>query len=177
LDVCWAAHERLEKVNVIAKSAGCACLAFLLAETLNLSAALAQDADYAPGVWHYRSVACVSTTVKEVQPRLSSDNQKTFTRRDFEESGVSVTFDTYLGSDPVNHLLASVTHYQGTSGNGIMMAERKGDRVQVCFLSRPAPTIYCNPDKDGRGRVFRVYDYRRHAQYAGMNSEHDCGGA
>lgn len=141
-------------------------------------AAVAQTEEYAPGVWHYRSVACVDTTVKSVEPRLTSYGQKTFSRSDFLQSGVVVTFNTRLGSDPANpNMLAAVTHYQGTAGNDVMIAERAGDKVQVCFLSRPAPTKYCNPDKDGRGRVFRVYDYRRHASYAGMNSEHDCGGA
>lgn len=140
--------------------------------------ALAQSEQYAPGVWHYRSVACVNTTVKSVEPRLTTYGQKTFTARDFQESGVTVEFNTRLGSDPANpNMLAAVTHYQGTPGNNIMMAEHAGDRVQVCFISRPAPTKYCNPDKDGRGRMFRIYDYRRHAQYSGMNSEHDCGGA
>jgi hypothetical protein len=153
-------------------------LALIWGISLNTSAAMAQDEQYAPGVWHYRSVACVDTTVKDVQPRLTSDGQKTFTTRDFEESGVTVEFATFLGSDAAHpHMRAAVTHYQGTQGNTIMMRERPGDKVQVCFLSRPAPTIYCNPDQDGRGLVFRVYDYRRHAQYSGMNSEHDCGGA
>lgn len=139
--------------------------------------ARAQDEQYAPGVWHYRSVPCVNTTVKDVGPRLvSNEHQHTFTKRDFD-SGVEVLFNTYLGSDPANHMLASVVHYQDTPGNTIMMNEHRGDRVQVCFLSRPAPTQFCDPDKDGRGRVFRVYDYRQRAQYSGTNTEHDCGGA
>jgi hypothetical protein len=139
--------------------------------------AFAQTEQYAPGVWHYRSVSCVDTTVKSVEPRLTTYGQKTFSRSDFLQSGVVVEFNTKLGSDPANNMLAAVTHYQGTPGNDVMMAERPGDKVQVCFLSRPPPTKYCNPDKDARGRMFRVYDYRRRASYAGMNSEHDCGGA
>jgi hypothetical protein len=47
----------------------------------------------------------------------------------------------------------------------------------VCFLGPPAPTVYCNPDQDARGRTYRVYDYRQKQQYNGINSEHDCGGA
>jgi hypothetical protein len=141
-------------------------------------AALAQDEEYAPGVWHYRSVACVNTTVRTVTPRLTSSGQKTFTTQDFQQSGVAVDFNTLLGSDPANrNMRAAVVHYQATPGNDVMMKEHAGDKVQVCFLSRPAPTKFCDPDKDGRGRVFRVYDYRRHAQYSGMNSEHGCGGA
>ncbi len=44
-----------------------------------------------------------------------------------------------------------MTHYQDTAGNNVMMAEKKGDKVQVCFLGPPAPTQYCDPDKDPRG--------------------------
>jgi len=155
------------------------CLSLVLLTTAgNIAAARAQDQQYVPGLWRYRSVECVDTTVRIVEPRLTADGQKTFTARDFEESGAVVEFNTFLGSDPANpRLRAAVTHYEGTGGNNIMMRERAGDKVQVCFLSRPAPTAYCNPDRDGRGRLFRVYDYRQHAQYSGMNSEHDCGGA
>jgi len=148
-----------------------------LALSSSVLSASAQDQDYAPGVWHYKSIPCVDTTVRLVEPRLTTDSQKTFTAEDFEQSGVYVEFNTFLGSDPINHMRAAVTHYQNTPGNDVMMSERPGDRVQVCFLSRPAPTTFCNPDEDARGRTFRVYDYRRHAQYAGMNSEHFCGGA
>jgi len=138
--------------------------------------ALAQE-QYAPGVWHYRSVACVNTTVKSVQPRLTAEGQTSFTAQDFE-SGVEVVYDTHLGSDPAHpEMLASVTLYGGLPGTEIMMKERAGDRVQVCFISRPAPTVDCNPDSDVRGRVFRVYDFKQQAQYYGQNTEHGCGGA
>ena len=151
----------------------------LLAAGLILSAQspLGQDVEYAPGVWHYKSTECIDSTVRVVEPRLTTLGQKAFTARDFEQTGVVVEFNTFLGSDPVNHIRAAVTHYQNAVGNDVMMSERPGDRVQVCFLWRPFPTKSCNPDKDGRGRIFRVYDYRQHAQYAGMNSEHGCGGA
>jgi hypothetical protein len=112
-----------------------------------------------------------------VEPRLVADGQTTFTAQDFE-SGVDVQFDTHLGADPAHpRMFASVTHYGGSPGNAVMIRERPGDKVQVCFLSRPAPTAGCNPDEDGRGRVYRVYDYRQRQQYSGMNTEHDCGGA
>jgi hypothetical protein len=68
-------------------------------------------------------------------------------------------------------------HYQGDAGNGVMMSEHRGDEVQACFLGGPAPTIGCNPDKDLRGRDYRVWDYRQRKQYWGDNSEHGCGGA
>ena len=144
------------------------------------SAAPAQNGppDYKPGPWHYRSVACVDTTVTKVVPRLMSEGQKTVGAADFMSSGVVVFFASRLGVDPLFPAqTATVTHYQGTAGNNVMIAERPGDRVQLCFLGGPAPTTYCDPDKDGRGRNYRVYDYRQRASYAGMNGEHDCGGA
>jgi hypothetical protein len=101
---------------------------------INTPAATAQDERYAPGVWHYRSVACVNTTVRSVEPRLTGDDQKTFTVQDFEQSGVEVEFNTTLGSDPANHnMRAAVVHYQNTAGNNIMMRERTGDKGTGLF--------------------------------------------
>jgi len=131
-----------------------------------------------PGPWHYKSIPCVDTTVISVTPRLGLPGQTTFTKQNYIQSGVIVTFATGLGADPAEpggH--AAVTHYQDASDNAIMMAEKKGDKVQVCFLGPPAPTAQCNPDRDDRGRSYRVYDYRQKQQYSGINSEHDCGGA
>jgi hypothetical protein len=132
----------------------------------------------ATGPWHYRSIPCVDALVKTVTPRLGSAGQTTYTKSDYDQSGVEVTFTTRLGADPaVPSALAAVVHYQGTAGNSVMIAERPNDRVQVCVLQTPVPTQFCNPDKDSRGRVYRIWDYRQQAQYSGMNSEHDCGGA
>jgi hypothetical protein len=134
--------------------------------------------DYLPGPWHFKAISCVDTTVREVTPRLGTAGQTKFTAADFKASGVEVVFATGLGIQPLfSSGLASVVHYQDTAGNDIMAAERAGDRVQVCYLGGPAPTQFCNPDKDDRGRSYRVYDYRQRAQYSGGNAEHDCGGA
>lgn len=143
-----------------------------------------------PGPWHFRSIPCLNATVLSVTPRLYTLNQRVFTVRDFEQSGVVVTFKTRLGVDPALRLpsdipaqfralagYADVTHYQNVEGNDVMTSERRGDIVQVCFLGPPIPTKSCNPDKDARGRLYRVYDYRQHASYEGWNSEHACGGA
>jgi hypothetical protein len=133
------------------------------------------------GAWHFKSIPCVDTTVLSVSPRISVSERPS--RQDFEQSGVVVEFQTRLGYGslfPEAH--AGVTHYQGAS-NDIMIAEHAGDRVQVCFLGTPLPSwnshgdLICDPDNDDRGRTYRVYDYRLHAAYAGMNSEHACGGA
>jgi hypothetical protein len=139
--------------------------------------AFGQDESYTPGVWHYRSIPCVDTTVTSVTPRLESLGQKTFSAKDFQLTGVSVTFATTLGSDPaLAPARVTVTHYQGSSDNKTMQSEHVGDKVQVCFLGPPAPTAGCDPDKDPRGRMYRVYDYRQRAQYSGR-SQHGCGGA
>ena len=42
----------------------------------------AQNApQYKSGPWHYRSIACVDTTVKSVTPRLGNAGQTTFTNQ------------------------------------------------------------------------------------------------
>jgi hypothetical protein len=141
------------------------------------SPAFGQSDSYTPGVWHFRSIPCVDTTVTSVAPRLLSLGQKTFSAKDFQMTGVSVTFATTLGSDPaLPPMRVTVTHYQDNSENKIMQAEHIGDKVQVCFLGPPAPTVGCDPDKDPRGRTYRIYDYRQRAQYSG-GSQHGCGGA
>jgi hypothetical protein len=153
--------------------------ALTLIALFSTQAALADDdPGYLPGPWHYHAISCVDTTVTSVTARLGSAGQTTFTADDFKQSGVIVEFNTGLGITPLfSSGQASVVHYQDTAGNNIMSSEHPGDRVQVCYLGGPAPTKYCNPDKDNRGRNYRVYDYKLHQQYWGGNSEHDCGGA
>ena len=153
------------------------CIALIV--TIGSLPALAdQDPGYLPGPWHFKAVSCVDTTVLSVTARLGAEGQTTFTAADFKQSGVAVTFATQLGVVPLfTKGNAAVVHYQDTAGNDIMAAEHRGDRVQVCFLGGPPPTTYCNPDKDDRGRNYRVYDYKQRRQYWGMNEEHDCGGA
>jgi hypothetical protein len=159
---------------IVVRFAACLSL-IMLSGTLP---ALADDPGYLPGPWHFRAMSCVDTTVVSVTPRLGTAGQTSYTAADFQQSGVAVTFNTGLGMQPLfAHGLASVVHYQDTTGNAIMAAERRGDKVQVCYLGGPAPTKYCDPDKDDRGRNYRVYDYRQRAQYWGGNEEHDCGGA
>jgi hypothetical protein len=119
---------------------------------------------------------CVDTTVRSVEPRLVGGAQTHFTRQEFIDSGVAVTFNTKIGN-PSGVAWAEVVHYQDEPGNTIMMNERVGDRVRVCFVSAPKADAQCNPKVDGRGREFSVYDFRQRASYSGMNSEHGCGGA
>ena len=114
---------------------------------------------------------CVETTVTQVTPRLKGTGF---------ESGVEVWFDTSLGVEKFsNEWGAGVVHYQDDTGNDVMAAEHRGDKVRVCLVSVPAPSKQppCDPSKDPRGRVYKVYDYKQHVWYSGMNSEHECGGA
>lgn len=58
------------------------------------------------------------------------------------------------------------------------MAKHKvGDKVQVCLLYTPSKDPYCDPSKDERGRIYRVYNYRLRSAYQGWNANHGCGGA
>jgi len=120
---------------------------------------------------------CVETTVRSVTPRLTSGaaNER-YTHQDFVDSGVDVVFNTKIG-EPSGRFWAEVVHYGGMPGDAVMMNEHAGNRVRVCFLGGPHPDRACDPSTDFRGRTFSVYDYRQHASYSGMNSEHDCGGA
>ncbi|MFY9884731.1 MAG: hypothetical protein WAK15_08155 [Candidatus Cybelea sp.] len=123
------------------------------------------------------SASCVDTTVRSVEPRLTNGTpNERYTRQEITDSGPAVTFNTKIGQ-PNGVMWAEVVHYGGQSGNGVMINERPGDRVRVCFLGGPTPDEACNPKTDLRGRTFSVYDYRQHASYSGINSEHDCGGA
>jgi hypothetical protein len=154
-------------------------LALVACVAVTAAPARAQDTShYKSGPWHSSSIKCTDVTVKTVTPRLENAGQTSYTRADFMASGVSVTFNTRLGADASDpSARASVTHYQDTAGNNVMMAEHPGNPVQVCLVKVPRATQYCHPNSDPRGRVFRVWDYKQRAQYAGMNSEHDCGGA
>lgn len=123
------------------------------------------------------SASCIDTTVRSVELRLTSgDPHEHYTRQEFIDSGPAVTFNTKTG-EPNGVIWAEVVHYGGQLGNSVMIEERPGDRVRVCFLGGPKPDEGCNPKTDLRGRKFSVYDYRRHASYSGINSEHECGGA
>ncbi len=163
--------------SLVRRRVAALALGTLFVFATGLAADAEDDPDYLPGPWHFRAMSCVDTTVSEVTPRLVNEGQTHFTAADYQ-AGVQVFFNTGLGITPLfSHGRAAVVHYQNVPGNGVMAAEHSGDRVQVCYLGGPAPTRFCDPDKDDRGRNYRVYDYKTHKQYWGMNSEHGCGGA
>jgi hypothetical protein len=129
-------------------------------------------------------VPCAKGIVTSVGPRL--DEPKVNGRWVFS-SGVMVEIrlpsaPKFLNGQPFSD--ASVVHYQDDRGNGLMQLEKPGDIVQVCLVSFPTPRrdpqsgqTICDPNKDGRGMIYRVYDYKRRAAYVGQDSEHGCGGA
>jgi hypothetical protein len=137
--------------------------------------------------WPTKRLPCTDATIRVVQPRLGgSDTPRTYPKAEFE-SGVEVIFALPKGYRFFNSVYAvfpSVTHYQDQPQNDLMMSGRPGDRVQICLVGMPVPEYsatsngwICNPDTDGRGYSFRVYDYKRHAAYVGTDFEHGCGGA
>lgn len=138
------------------------------------------------GPWSGLSVPCTKGTVTEVAPRLTSGTGHNWTKADFE-SGVEVSFRIprrYKFINIPHRIGVSVVHYQNEADNALMMREKSGDPVQLCLISYPTPQYdvksrrwVCNPDRDARGYVFRVYDYKRRRAYFGPNSEHGCGGA
>src|SRR5689334_3879307 len=103
---------------------------------LLVSAALALNVPPSP---HARPPAtpsrpCIDTTVREVTPRLTTgEPNEHFTRQEFIDSGVAVTFNTKIGQ-PSGRIWAEVVHYGGEPGNTVMMNEHAGDRVRVCFI-------------------------------------------
>jgi hypothetical protein len=160
-------------------------LATLLSTASSARAQAVPDTDYLSGPWHFRAVTCLDTRVTAVEPRLvETGEHPPYRPESFKRSGVVVTFASGLGVRPLfPKAFAAVLHYDGDTANDVMVAEKPGDRVQLCFLGGPAPTvgangaIGCNPDTDPRGRQYRVWDYAQRKQYVGYNAEHLCGGA
>lgn len=135
------------------------------------------------------SVPCVQTTVESVKVYQTGA----------EEPAVAVEFNTNLGVAHFPNMKASIddeglyvpssTGWADSSSrqalpNPIALQEHAGQKVQLCLMRVPKPDPSCtrdfgccHPDRDWRGRVYRVYDYRLRASYESYNSHHDCGGA
>lgn len=143
---------------------------FLLISTALFNAqALAGDARYDDGRTDemrgntYRlitPIVCKDTKIKSISGRFGD----AYGKSQWASAGTRIIFSSGLG----------VVSY---SLNRIVDRERVGDRVQACFLGRVVGATNCDPVKDARGYVYRLYDYRLHAAYVMMNSQHACGGA
>jgi hypothetical protein len=116
---------------------------------------------------------------KPAQPYYCEDSTVTkvgYYFKDEPSSGTYVVFKSSLGVSTFKGESAAVTD-RLMPINPVMNQQRVGDKVQVCLLSAPTKSRFCNPDKDSRGRIYRIYDYRLKAAYVGTNGNHLCGGA
>jgi hypothetical protein len=94
-------------------------LAAICSSERGIPAAQAQE-EYAPGIWHYRSVAGVDTTVKSVRPGLTALGQTTFTAQDFE-NGVE------LVSLPISATIPRIRNAAGRSRAGMFSVATGAD--------------------------------------------------
>lgn len=142
-------------------------LVVLLAGLLMCSssrAALAQNAetrDEIRGSEFVQPISCVETKFKSMTDRFG---KPVGSQANFPTAGMTVAF-----ANGVRLIAYSVSD--------VALRERAGDRVQLCFLGHIEGTQGCITAADSRGRLYRVYDYRLHAAWSAMNSQHTCGGA
>ncbi|UBF27851.1 hypothetical protein K9N68_08090 [Kovacikia minuta CCNUW1] len=113
------------------------------------------------------------------QPYRCEDSVVTKVGTYFENdpsSGFYAVFQSKLGVEQFPDTRAAVV--DRAAGTDSVLAQQKvGDKVQVCLIGSPAKDQYCDPEKDSRGRFFRIYSYRLKAAYTGTNANHLCGGA
>jgi len=100
--------------------------------------------------------ACVVTTIESVETRLVDGA----TNEPVPGSGSAVRFAN--GGYQVSY--ETVPAIEGS---------RKGDRVRMCFISRP---LDC-PKGDDRGKIYNSTNLRTHKSWRLPDSEHSCGGA
>jgi hypothetical protein len=137
----------------------CACFFILAGLSPALGDEYAGSQDDVKGA-DYRLVgpiSCSDTTISKMAGRLGGDI-------------VVGTGGTYI-------LFANGVSVVSYGSDRVVDQERVGDKVQTCFLGRVVGTQSCDPTKDHRGYMYRVYDYKLHQAYTMMNSEHACGGA
>jgi hypothetical protein len=121
---------------------------------------------------------CITTTIAKITTRLVSDDPATGKETQVPGSGYDVVMRGKLPDPFLGSIEPQVVFYQDADENKLIAREHVGDKVQACIVSVPsADDPECHPKEDGRGRILRIYDYRRHFAYKGPNSEHMCGGA
>lgn len=133
----------------------------LVATSLAAGAQNAETHDEIRGSEFVRPISCVETTFRSITDRFG---KPVGSQLNFPTAGMDVTF-----ANRVTLVAYSVSE--------VAFRERPGDRVQLCFLGHVEGTQGCMTAADSRGRVYRVYDYRLHAAWTAMNSQHACGGA
>jgi len=118
-------------------------------------------------------------TENNPQPYRCEDSVVTKVGTYFENdpsSGFYAVFQSKLGVEQFPDYHAAVVD-RSAAPNSALAQQKVGDKVQICLIASPAKDKYCDPDKDSRGRFFRVYNYRLKAAYSGTNANHWCGGA
>lgn len=150
----------------------CALLAGLVAlSTSGLAASAAQPKN---GPW--TSGDCVVTKIVDIGPRLDVPHATPAQLREaIDHTGIHIDYATHRWDS--RHWDAASVLYQGEPALSVATKQHVGDAVQLCFISRPEKTEYCNPDQDPRGIVFRIYNYRLKSEFQAPNSQHSCGGA
>jgi hypothetical protein len=96
--------------------------------------------------------------------------------KDDPNGGFYAIFQSTLGVQNFPKAHASVVD-RSAGQNSPLAKQKVGDKVQVCLLHTPTKSPYCDPNKDERGRVYRIYNYRLRSAYQGWNGNHGCGGA
>ena len=91
-------------------------------------------------------------------------------------SGYYAMFQSKLGVEQFPETQAAVVDRSAQPGS-VLAKQKVGDRVQVCLIYSAPLSQDCNPNKDPRGRIYRVYNYRLRGAYTGWNANHFCGGA
>ena len=127
------------------------CRAASLSAVLIMAAA-----PVAAGALPTRVGACVVTTIELVETRLTdgATNQPiagSGSAVRFANGGYQVSYDTVPAIEEL----------------------RKGDRVRMCFVSRP---LNC-PKGDDRGKIYNSTNLRTHKNWRLPDLEHSCGGA
>ena len=133
-------------------------VAVLAVSPSNARAQTVETKDELRGVEFVTPVKCADTTLTSLQDRFGG------TLASLNASGMRADYGNGV----------SVTSYEMSQ---VAALQRKGERVQTCFLGGVEGTPTCIPSDDRRGRVYRIYVYRLHAAFTAMNSSHACGGA
>ena len=127
----------------------------------------------------------VMTPISQADPNLSpipyqcEDSVVTAKGYYFEnqpDSGSYAKFSARLGVSQVKDAVVEIVD-RSAKPDSILARQQVGDRVQVCLIGYPTKDQYCDPDRDRRGRYYRIYNYRQKAEYSGANANHSCGGA
>ncbi len=109
---------------------------------------------------------CEDSTITEVGTYFKDD----------PKSGFYAIFQSTLGVQNFPNTHASVVDRSARQDSPIAK-QQVGDKVQICLLYTPTKSSDCDPNKDRRGRIYRIYNYRLRSAYQGWNANHGCGGA